>query len=107
MRSNGYLVAVMLALCLAVAAISAVQAKDYESRFIRNYPPGYNGIWYYADRFVFHDNRQDPAQEKYRWDRFMSRATNIEFPFYPIPYNWEYGTGRTFNLPDYNTNDWP
>jgi hypothetical protein len=107
MRSNGYLVAMMLAICLAACAASVAQAKDYDSRFLKNFPPGYNGMWYYGDRFVFHDNRDDPTQEKYRWDRFMSRSVNIEYPFYPIPYDWEYGAGRTFNLPDYNTNDWP
>jgi len=31
----------------------------------------------------------------------------VHYPFFPVPFTWDYGTGRRFNLPDYNTNDWP
>jgi len=81
-------------------------AADYNSRFVRNYPPGYNNMWYKAQRFFENTDPEVPRQERYRWDRFMSRITEVKFPFYPIPYDWEYGTGRTFNLPNSNTNDW-
>jgi hypothetical protein len=63
-------------------------------------------MWYYADRFA-DKVPEKKTLENYRWDRFMSREMNISYPFFPIPYEWDYGTGRTFNLPDYNANNWP
>lgn len=100
-------------LCFSVMAISLVlspyivQAADYEPRFMKNYPPGYYGMWYYADRFYSKSGVDSPQGPGYRWDKFMSGITNLSFPYYPIPYDWDYGTGRTFNLPDYNANNWP
>jgi hypothetical protein len=84
-----------------------VLAGDYNQRFRSNYPPGYYGMWYYANRF--HDRKLDNADnqyENYRWDRYMSKIIGLEFPWYPIPFDWEYGSKTNFNLPDYNSNDW-
>ncbi|MDQ7782227.1 MAG: hypothetical protein RDU20_05085 [Desulfomonilaceae bacterium] len=106
MRSRPYIVALVLACLFVAACISVSWARDYEPRFVRNYPPGYYGMWYYAERF---DEKQDPQivpQETYRWDKYMSRITDVYFPFFPIPYDWDYGTHRRFNLPDDTTNDW-
>jgi hypothetical protein len=107
MLSTRFIPVFILAVIFALAGFSVCWSADYNHRFVRNYPPGFNGMWYYADRFVdkVEPGRKNP--EHYRWDRFMSRTMNIRYPFYPIPYEWEYGTGRTFNLPDYNANDWP
>ncbi|MGO9122310.1 MAG: hypothetical protein ACLQPD_32450 [Desulfomonilaceae bacterium] len=101
-------------LFLSVYSLSI--AGDYNPRFVHNYPPGYYGMWYYAQRFQETDKPRDPlAIERYRWDRYMGRITELSFPYYPIPYEWDYGTDpnrslihtyRSFNLPDYNTNDW-
>jgi hypothetical protein len=107
MRSSLLVVGLIVAGMLACWACADSWAADYNSRFIRNYPPGYYGMWYKADRF---DNRKrgvdDKLVETYRWDRYMTRVTGLEFPWYPIPFGWEYGTGRKFNLPNYNSNDW-
>ena len=107
MRLNRYVFLLIVAGFLMVAWFSCATAAEYESRFIRNFPPGYNGMWYYADKFVHADDRENKTQEKYRWDRFMSRVTGVTYPFYPVPFAWSYGTTEKFNLPDYNTNDWP
>ncbi len=107
MLSTRFISVLILAAFLALSCFSVGWSADYDHRFIRNYPPGFNGMWYYADRFV---DRVEPGKgmmEHYRWDRFMSREMNISYPFVPIPYEWDYGTGRTFNLPDYNANNWP
>lgn len=82
-------------------------AGDYESRFVRNYPPGYYGMYYFAQRFFEKPAPPGEKLQSYRYDKEMSKNMEIEYPFYPIPYPWDYGTGRTFNLPDYNSNDWP
>ncbi|MCX5862223.1 MAG: hypothetical protein WCG29_07370 [Desulfomonile sp.] len=95
------------ALLLVGFCCSLCVAADYEARFVRNYPPGYYGMYYYAQRFSDTPLATGQKKDMYKWDKFMSRVTEIEFPFYPIPYEWDYGTGRTFNLPDYNTNNWP
>ncbi len=106
MRTVNHLVAAIAAtLILGFLAVSA-SAGDYNSRFVRNYPPGYYGMWYKAERFFELEPKDPQAVEQYRWDKFMSRITGVTYPFYPIPFDWDYGTGRTFNLPDYNTNDW-
>lgn len=99
---------ILLAIVIAVVAgtMSNTWARDYEPRFMRNYPPGYYGMWYYAERFFEPKNEQYVPEEAYRWDRYMSKITGLRFPFFPIPYDWDYGTCRAFNLPDYNTNDW-
>ncbi len=106
MRLNRYSVLSIVAGFLILAWASYASAKDYESRFMRNFPPGYHGMWYDAERFIHANNRQDKTQEKYRWDRFMSRVTDMTFPFLPVPYAWDYGNTQKFNLPNYNTNDW-
>jgi len=107
MRAFFFITALVAVACFALYdSSSAWAAADYNSRFVRNYPPGYNGMWYKAQRFYENTDPEVPRQETYRWDRFMSRITEVTFPFYPIPYDWEYGTGRRFNLPHYNTNDW-
>lgn len=93
---------------IVLISVSGAMAKDYDSRFIRNYPPGYYGMYYNAERFFDLELAEgQKAQETYRWDKFMSRTTDVYFPFLPIPYDWEYGHGRTFGLPNYNNNDWP
>lgn len=106
MRSKSYIITLVLALLFLVGSVSLCWSKDYERRFIRNYPPGYYGMWYYAERFY---EKADPTKrnpESYRWDRYMSKITDVHFPFLPIPYDWDYGSYRKFNLPDYNSNDW-
>jgi len=101
--------------CLLLSVVSYSIAGDYNQRFVRNYPPGFNGMWYYAERFIEPERTDPMVNERYRWDKFMSRITELSFPFWPIPYDWEYGTtrsdpvygtARAFNLPDYNRNDW-
>jgi hypothetical protein len=106
MRSRPYIVALVLTSLFVVACVSVSWARDYEPRFVRNYPPGYYGMWYYAERFYEKKNREALPPESYRWDRYMSKITDVYFPFLPIPYDWDYGTHRSFNLPDYSTNDW-
>ena len=106
----------ILTVFLLLNASAFSMAGDYNPRFVRNYPPGYHGMWYYAQRFQETDRVPDPlTTEKYRWDRFMSRITDLTFPYFPIPYAWDYGTDRTqpyartdrsFGMPDYNNNDW-
>ncbi len=107
---------VLLIISLFLGSYSISKAGDYNQRFVRNYPPGYNGMWYNVQRFQQSEQASDPiAIEKYRWDKYMSRITDLSFPYFPIPYEWDYGTDRSqsliqsdrrFNLPDYNTNDW-
>jgi hypothetical protein len=103
---------IMRRICLVLAAVAAIfgsavtYAGDYDPRFVRNYPPGFHGMWYYAQRFYKENKIPKLGSEKHHHDRFMSGVTNLIYPFYPIPYDWEYGTGRTFGLPDYNKNCW-
>jgi hypothetical protein len=90
---------------IVLAPFADCRAKDYNDRFIKNYPPGYFGMYYQAQRFI--EPQGDEPEELYRWDRYMSQTIGVTYPYMPIPYPWDYGTGRTFNLPDYNSNDWP
>lgn len=106
MRSRPFIVALVLACLFVTAWISASWARDYEPRFVKNYPPGYYGMWYYAERFYEKEIPGELPPEAYRWDRYMSKITDVYFPFLPIPYDWDYGTHRRFNLPDYSKNDW-
>jgi hypothetical protein len=114
MRSIRYIFLLMTIGILFLAACPHSGAGDYDSRFVRNYPPGYHGTWYYAERFWKPQTGEQESPERSRWDRFMARLTDITnwpnghigYPFNPIPYEWDYGTGRTFNLPNYNSNDW-
>jgi hypothetical protein len=99
---------IFLLLCSAFVC----DAGDYDPRFVRDYPPGFYGMWWKAERFyepidqfARGRNAQPPA-ELYTWDKRMSELTGIKYPFYPTPFPWDYGTGRTFNLPNYHTNDW-
>lgn len=106
MRTIHWLPAAICSVVLVMLGITGVFARDYNQRFVRNYPPGYYGMWYNAERFY---NTTEPGTtpvEAYRWDKFMSKITDVHFPYYPIPYDWEYGSGRTFNLPNDNRNDW-
>jgi hypothetical protein len=97
----------LISIIIAFAGNTASWAiEDYNDRFVKNYPPGFHSMWYKAERFYKNMDPDRKGNEKYRWDRFMSRVTGVTFPFYPIPYDWEYGSERTFNLPDYNSNDW-
>jgi hypothetical protein len=102
----------MLALCLVgifvISGFSSAQAQQYQynQRFIRSYPPGYYGMWYYSEKFREQEAGEERPEEYYRWDNYMSRVTGITYPFTPKPYDWSYGSDRTFNMPDYNTNDW-
>ncbi len=105
MRRVSCIIALVGALILGCAAVEGSWAADYLHRYIKNYPPGYHGMYYYAERF-FDTDPNTKYDVVYRWDRFMSRVTEIQYPFYPIPYDWDYGKTRQFNLPDYNANDW-
>lgn len=96
----------IVAVVFFAGAASHSWAADYDQRFMRSYPPGYYGMWYYAERFYEKKVDEQPPEESYRWDKFMSKMTNLTFPFLPIPYSWDYGTYRGFNLPEYNRNDW-
>jgi len=51
-------------------------------------------------------NRRPPEVRSTGGTSFTSRLMNINYPFLPIPYPWDYGNDRTFNLPDYNVNNW-
>ncbi len=106
MRTTHWLLAAVTSAVLIVICCTGVFASDYNQRFVRNYPPGNYGMWYKAERFYNTPEPGTPPTEAYRWDKFMSKITEVSFPFYPIPYDWEYGNGRTFNLPNYNRNDW-
>ncbi len=101
----------ILSLLVAAFSVGAFAADshgyDYNSRFVRNYPPGFYGMWYKAEKFVDPGLAQAIPDEGYRWDKFMSKVTDLLYPFHPIPFRWDYGSSRTFNLPDYNSNDWP
>jgi hypothetical protein len=102
--------------CLIVAAVAAVVsippafdgawAQDYHSRFMRNYPPGYHSMWYRAHRFEDIQHPDPAMREPYVWDKYMAQLTGVRYPFRPSPYAWDYGTGRTFNLPNYRDRDW-
>ena len=106
MRTISWILAIVATVILVFGSFSSVFARDYNQRFVRNYPPGYYGMWYKAQRFSNIFEPGVPQREAYRWDNFMSKVTEVAFPFSPIPYDWEYGNGRTFNLPNTNTNDW-
>ena len=103
------LLAIILILTAGMIAFPATESysSDYNPRFARNYPPGFYGMWYYAERFYDKKTEGEVPEELYRWDGYMSRVTNVYFPFKPIPFPWDYGTGRKFNLPNYRSNDWP
>jgi hypothetical protein len=105
MRASAFLFGILLVAMLILGS-SIVHAGDYDPRFVRHYPPGFHGMWYKAQRFTDRSDTEAAAQELYRWDKFMSRIMEVRYPYYPIPYGWEYGTDRTFNLPNYNANDW-
>ena len=107
MRSYYSLSILLIAALIAALWVAWAPAADYNSRFVRNYPPGFNGMWYKAGRFFDPPPTGKSGDEQYRWDKYMSRVVGVTYPFYPTPFDWDYGTGRTFNLPDYNTNDWP
>lgn len=83
-----------------------VWAHDVDFPVIRHYPPGYYGSGYYSQSF-FPQPSPLGGKDPFKWDKFMSRELGIEFPFHPIPYTWDYGTGLTFNFPDLNANNWP
>ncbi len=101
------LIALLLVLGIGLMASSACWGiEDYNDRFVKNYPPGFNSMWYKAQRFYKNLDPESRGIEKYRWDKYMSRITNTFYPFFPIPYDWEYGSDRTFNLPNYNANNW-
>jgi hypothetical protein len=106
MRPLSSLLAISLAGLIALLLVGESWAADYDSRFVRNYPPGYYGMWYNAERFYEIREPGKPPEELYRWDKYMSQVTGVIYPFFPVPFAWDYGTGRTFNLPDYHTNDW-
>lgn len=105
MRWVSSIIALVCSVILMCTAVPTSWAADYHQRYIRNYPPGYHGMYYYAERF-FDTDPNLKYEVIYRWDDFMSRVTEIRYPFHPIPYDWEYGKTRNFNLPDYNANDW-
>ena len=112
MRLISYFIVGLVVLVLSASSAMNCLASDYNSRFIRNYPPGYYGMWYKAERFYKNPEASGQVEgekrpiEIYAWDIGMSKLTNLWYPFMPIPYEWDYGTHRSFNLPDYNSNDW-
>ncbi len=101
-----------IALVVTVASLSFVlytavsNAYDIDFPIIQRYPPGYYGAGYYSTRlYPGRDTSLAPPQAL-KWNKFMSRELGIEFPFFPMPYPWDYGRGLTFNFPDFNANDW-
>lgn len=107
MRSKTLIAILVMSGMALMVSVEQGFSKDYNSRFVRNYPPGYYGMWYNADRF--HDRKTNESGvpvERYRWDSYMTRIVELDFPWRPIPFDWEYGSNRDFNLPNYNTNDW-
>ncbi len=94
------------AVSLVMIFSNLLWAMDYDRRFVREYPPGYYGMYYNALRFMPESDRSKPEVRSYDSDRSMSKLTGLTYPFVPIPYAWRYGQGRNFNLPDYNSNDW-
>jgi hypothetical protein len=107
MRSILCFFLLILGSSLLFGAATPKFASDYNSTFMHNYPPGFYGMWYYAERF-YHPRKADkPVAEPYLWDKYMSRVTGLHFPFNPTPFDWEYGSRTTFNLPNYNRNIWP
>ncbi len=106
MRSPSLLLLVVIGVLFIASAASLVWGKDYDPRFIRNYPPGYHGMWYYAQRFFDPVVEDKPPEERYTFDKFMGHVTGVTYPFFPVPFEWDYGTTRKFNLPDYNANNW-
>jgi len=107
MRSVHHLSILLIAVLIAAMWVAWAPAADYNSKFVRNYPPGFNGMWYKAERFFEPPPVLKRGVEIYRWDRYMSNVVGLHFPFYPTPFDWDYGTDRTFNLPNYDRNDWP
>lgn len=107
MRLTVFLISLLCVLILSPSCIEPSFAEDYNARFVRNYPPGFYGMWYKAERFFEKKEKGKLPEELYRWDQYMSHLTGVYYPFFPIPFTWDYGTGRRFNLPVYNTNDWP
>jgi hypothetical protein len=106
MWSMSRFLVIVIAACAAMCLASPSWGTDYNSRFIRNYPPGYHGMWYNAQRFHETNRENKNREEFYTWDKFMGHLTGVTFPFLPVPHDWDYGTWCKFNLPDYNTNDW-
>lgn len=118
MRSKVFLTSLLLViLCSCSAGICLAQERDYDRRFVRDYPPGFYSMYWKAERFyepIDKESRETlttekltpPPAELYSWDKRMAQVTGINYPFYPTPFPWDYGTGRTFNLPNYNSNNW-
>ena len=107
MRSILCLFLLILASSFFFCTAGPAAASDYNSTFMRNYPPGYYGMWYYAERFQHPLKTGKAVGESYNWDKYMSRVTGLHFPFNPTPFGFEYGSRTNFNLPDYNRNIWP
>ncbi len=84
-----------------------VWALDVIFPVIRQYPSGYYGTGYYSKRLSPRADGLVGPTDAMRWDRFMSHELGVQFPFFPIPYPWDYGRDLTFNFPDFNANDWP
>jgi len=92
---------------LIAVELGGVWAQNVDFPVIRRYPPGYYGSGYYAQSFFQPTPPKAGPKDPFKWDRYMSRELGIEFPFYPIPFEWDYGNGLCFNFPDFNANDWP
>lgn len=103
---------IRIALFVTVASLSfvlsatVITAYDIDFPLIQRYPPGYYGAGYYSTRFSPRGDGPVGQTDALKWDRFMSHELGIEFPFFPMPYPWDYGNGLTFNFPDFNANDW-
>ncbi len=112
MRPISYFFVGLLALILSASWTTGSLAADYNARFEKNYPPGYYGMWYKAERFYHNPKDTGRARgeqrpmELYMWDHGMSQISNLWYPFLPVPYEWDYGTYKDFNLPNYNSNNW-
>ncbi|MGB9618085.1 MAG: hypothetical protein ACPL7J_12255 [Desulfomonilaceae bacterium] len=97
---------IFCSLMLLLGAGNFARALDIDFPIIHRYPPGYYGAGYYSKRLYPRGDGSSGPAAALKWDKFMSHELGIEFPFFPMPYPWDYGRGLTFNFPDFNANDW-
>lgn len=68
MRPICFLLTVLCALVFVISWPGPSAATDYNSRFIHNYPPGFYGMWYKAERFFEKKEKGKIREELYSWD---------------------------------------
>ena len=96
----------LTAVTLSATARDVLWSAQLDFPNIRRYPPGYYGAAYYSPHQYPRGATPSGPQDPLKWDKAMSHELGIDFPFYPIPYPWDYGRELNFNFPDFNSNDW-